>query len=143
MKTILVAEDESDVRRSLGVALACDGFNVEFAENGEEVLERARSGESDFALIVLDVRMPRKDGLKTLQEVQRIRPDIPVIMLSGAYSPVIVVTAMNAGAIDFLSKPVHHGELSKAIRRALQIPGGDRLEVQVRCPASSSPSYQA
>lgn len=125
MNTILVADDDADVRSSL-CALGGDGYHPEFVGNGDDVLERVQFRESDFALILLDVRMLRKDVLETLQEVRRIRPEIPVIMRAGDSSPVNLVTLMNAGVIDFLPKPVHHEELLRVIRKALQITGNDQ-----------------
>jgi two-component system response regulator AtoC len=120
MNTILVADDEPEVRNYLGVALSCQGFNVEFAQNGEEVLSYLTSTPAvDVSVLVLDVVMPSKDGLETLKDVRRIRPELPVIMLSGAVSPINIVTAMKTGACDFLPKPVNHEDLRKAIYRAL------------------------
>src|SRR5258706_692982 len=63
--------------------------------------------------------MPFKDGLEALREIHGLEPSLPVIMLSGASSPLNIVTAMKNGAIDFLPKPVSHEELCKAIEKAL------------------------
>ena len=65
MHTILVAEDEPEVRNYLGLALSCQGYNVEFAQNGEEVMSYlSNPGQSDISLLLLDIVMPCKDGLK-------------------------------------------------------------------------------
>jgi len=123
MNTILVADDESEIRSYLGAALGSQGFRVEYADNGADVLERIRpnsdSEEAEVALILLDILMPDKDGLETLEELRRIRPDVPVIMLSGASSPGNIVTAMKGGAIDFLAKPVSYHDLAAAIQKVL------------------------
>jgi two-component system response regulator AtoC len=123
MNTILVADDESEIRSYLGAALGSQGFRVEYADNGADVLERIRpnsdSEECEVALILLDILMPDKDGLETLEELRRIRPDVPVIMLSGASSPGNIVTAMKGGAIDFLAKPVSYHDLAAAIQKVL------------------------
>jgi two-component system response regulator AtoC len=123
MNTILVADDESEIRSYLGTALGCQGYRVEFADNGEDVLARLRpENQRDRAgvdLVLLDILMPHKDGLQTLEQLRRICPDIPVIMLSGATAPVKIVTAMKNGAVDFLAKPVSYQELSKAIQKVL------------------------
>ena len=124
MTTILVADDEPDVRRYLGVALGCDGYQVEFAENGNEVLERIRRGGSEVALILLDILMPYRDGLETLEELRRIRPNVPVIVLSGASSSANIVKAMRGGAVDFLPKPMSHEDLSGAVQKALPLAQG-------------------
>jgi two-component system, NtrC family, response regulator AtoC len=117
--TILVAEDEPEVRSYLSVALSCRGYNVEFAQNGEEALEYLRLDHNRPALVLMDILMPCKDGLETLREMRTLRPDLPVIMLSGASSSSNIVTAMKSGAVDFLSKPLSHDDLRKAIEKAL------------------------
>src|SRR5579864_2308180 len=106
MKTILIAEDEPEVRNYLRLALTCRGYEVEFAQNGEEAVQQVRGGQDRFSLMLLDILMPHKDGLETLREVKGISPDLPVIMLSGASAPGNIVTAMKSGAKDFLAKPV-------------------------------------
>ena len=116
--TILVADDEPEVRNYLGTALGCQGFHVEFAENGLEALECARQ-DSELDLVLLDILMPRKDGLETLAELRTLRPGVPVIMLSGATSTTNIVTAMRRGAVDFLPKPVSPQDLCDAIERAM------------------------
>lgn len=123
MNTILVADDESEIRSYLGSALCSQGYQVEFADNGEDVLERVRPNNdpnsADVALVLLDILMPDKDGLQTLEELRRIRPEVPVIMLSGASSPGNIVTAMKSGAIDFLAKPVSYRDLAAAVQKVL------------------------
>jgi two-component system response regulator AtoC len=118
MKTILIAEDEPEVRDYLRLALTCRGYDVEFAQDGEEAVRYVRNGRR-FSLVLLDILMPHKDGLETLREVRGICPELPVIMLSGASAPVNIVTAMNSGARDFLAKPVGHEELYRAIDKAI------------------------
>jgi two-component system, NtrC family, response regulator AtoC len=123
METILVADDESEIRSYLGAALGSQGFRVEFADNGANVLERVRPNNhqesTDVSLILLDILMPERDGLQTLEELQRIRPEVPVIILSGASSPGNIVNAMKGGAIDFLAKPVSYHDLAAAIQKVL------------------------
>ncbi len=119
MNTILVAEDEPEVRNYLGLALSCEGYRVEFAQNGEEVVQCLSSGSSNVSLLLLDLIMPIKNGFETLQEVRRGWPNLPVVTLSGSCTPANVATVMKGGASDFLSKPVGHADLLKAIRAAL------------------------
>jgi two-component system response regulator AtoC len=131
MNTILVADDESEMRSYLGAALGSQGYRVEFADNGNDVLERVRPSNdpdgAEVALILLDILMPDRDGLETLEELRRIRPEVPVIMLSGASSAGNIVTAMKGGAIDFLAKPVSYHDLAAAIQKVL--PAGDNAPV--------------
>jgi two-component system, NtrC family, response regulator AtoC len=119
METILVAEDEPEVRNYLGLALNCQGYEVEFAQNGEEVLNFLEKDAAKVSLLLLDLIMPYKDGFETLQEVRRGWPGLPVITLSGSCTPANVASVMKAGALDFLSKPVAHEDLLSAIESAL------------------------
>ncbi|HVO96548.1 MAG TPA: sigma-54 dependent transcriptional regulator [Bryobacteraceae bacterium] len=122
MKTILIAEDEPEVRNYLRLALTCRGYEVEFAQNGDEAVRYVQNGRDRFSLALLDILMPQKDGLEALREIRDICPSLPVVMLSGASAPANIVIAMKYGASDFLSKPVGHDELCRVIERALPVP---------------------
>jgi two-component system response regulator AtoC len=117
--TILVGEDELEVRAYLEMALKCLGYSVELAEDGEEVLSHLRSARSGISAVLLDLMMPQRDGMDVLQEIRHIAPNLPVIIVSGANSTLNVVTAMKSGATDFLCKPVTHDELRRALSKAL------------------------
>jgi two-component system, NtrC family, response regulator AtoC len=119
MQTILVAEDEADIRNYLKLALGCYGFNVDFAENGDEVVSSLLKKHGSYDLLLLDIFMPCQDGLETLKEVRRLYPELPVIMMSVASSPGNVVAAMGNGANSFLAKPISHEDLRKEIERVL------------------------
>src|ERR1022692_1222207 len=123
-RTILVGEDEMEVRGYLEMALKCLGYSVELAQDGDEVLSCLQS-RSDIAAVLLDVIMPNRDGIDTLREIRRINPILPVIIVSGASSTLNVVTAMKTGATDFLCKPVAHDDLRKAVAHALEVKGAD------------------
>ncbi len=116
--TILVADDELEVRNYLEMALRCHGYAVEFAENGCEVMDSLRDSRNVSA-VLLDVIMPRKDGFQTLREIRQSDRDLPVILLSGAFSPCQVVEAMKSGASDCLAKPISHEELCGALQKVL------------------------
>jgi len=119
--TILVAEDELELRAYLKVALDCLGYDVELVQDGDEALEFLQSSPGSVSAVLLDFIMPNRDGIETLREIRQLYPDLPVIMLSGAPSPLNIVTAMKSGATDFLCKPVTHEDLRKAITRALDV----------------------
>ncbi|MCC6586627.1 MAG: sigma-54-dependent Fis family transcriptional regulator [Bryobacterales bacterium] len=118
-ETILVVEDEPEVRSYIEVLLRCQGYNVQNTENGEEALEYLDNFGSNVSLVLMDVVMPRKNGLATLQQLRRSHKNLPVVMLSGASSTPTIVEAMKGGASDFLAKPVSHTELVEAIEKAL------------------------
>src|SRR5579872_4070315 len=117
--TILVAEDEPEVRGYFETALRCFGYAVELAQDGDEALARLQMPGSEVAAVLLDLMMPRRDGLETLSEIRALNSRLPVIVVSEAASTVNAVAAMKYGATDFLGKPVAHQELRDAICRAL------------------------
>jgi two-component system response regulator AtoC len=117
---ILVAEDDPEVWNYLNLSLRCRGYSVTHAEDGEEVLSHLKGSDGgDVSLVLLDVMMPRKDGIETLREIRQFEKNLPVIMLSGASSPTTIVEAMKCGANDFLAKPVGNEQLMDAIQRTL------------------------
>jgi two-component system response regulator AtoC len=118
-RTILVGEDELEVRSYLEMALRCHGYSIESAQDGEEVLACLDRERDKISLVLLDIMMPRKDGLETLRDIRRLDRDLPIIMLSGASSPLKVVEAMKSGATDFIPKPVSHEDLCDAIEKAV------------------------
>src|SRR5690348_8722098 len=101
-RTILVAEDELEVRGYLEMALKCLGYSVSLAQDGNEVLDCLQSVRKEFDAVLLDVMMPNRDGIDTLREIRRMDTNIPVIIVSGASSPLNIVTAMKNGGTDFL-----------------------------------------
>jgi len=120
-RTILLGEDELEVRSYLEMALRCHGYSIESAQDGEEVLAFLEREREKISLVLLDIMMPRKDGLETLRDIRRVDQDLPVVMLSGASSPLKVVEAMKSGATDFIPKPVSHEDLCDAIEKALGV----------------------
>jgi two-component system response regulator AtoC len=138
-RTILVAEDELEVRGYLETALKCLGYSVELAQDGNEVLECLESSRTEFAAVLLDIMMPNRDGIDTLREIRRTDPNLPVIVVSGAASPLNIVTAMKNGGTDFLCKPVAHEDLRKAISRALETKGAEYMPP----PRSAAPVTRA
>lgn len=118
-KAILLADDEVEIREYIKTALHCRGYAVQTVPDGEEALECLRRGDEKFSLVLLDVLMPRKNGLETLRYIRQYDHELPVIMLSCASSAMTVVEAMKSGAVDFLSKPISHEDLGNAVERVL------------------------
>ncbi|MBZ5582675.1 MAG: sigma-54 dependent transcriptional regulator [Acidobacteriia bacterium] len=118
--TILVGEDDPEVRHYLEIALKCQGYSVSLAEDGEEVLERLRANDPPVSAVLLDIFMPRRDGFETLREIRRMHSDVPVIMISGTSEPSKVVEAVKKGAQAFLGKPVNPTDLRNALKAALE-----------------------
>ncbi len=116
---ILIAEDEAEIRDYLQLALRRPNFVIDFAENGEEVMNSLAQGPRLPELLIMDVAMPRKDGITTLRDIRQRHPELPIIMLSGLSSTVNIVDAMKSGANDFLTKPVSHEALRHAVDQLL------------------------
>jgi two-component system response regulator AtoC len=119
-RTILLAEDDLEVRSYLETALRYQGYSVEVAQDGEEALACFHGRQTPISAIVLDVIMPRMDGIDALKEIRRFNRDLPVIMISGASSPEHVAEAMKCGANDFIAKPIHPADLRKALKAAAE-----------------------
>lgn len=132
---ILIADDEPEIREYLQMALRCRGYDlVEIVPDGEEALERLEHGHERFSLVLLDVLMPRKNGLETLRQIRQLDPDLPVIMLSCASSAGTVVEAMKSGATDFLSKAISHEDFRIAVEKALaerSMPGSTSADIAI------------
>ena len=127
MTRILIAEDEPEVRNYLGIALNCQGYEVELVENGQEAIDYLENHSENISLLLLDLMMPLKDGFETLKEVRRGWPAMPVITLSGSCTRANVASVLKGGALDFLSKPIAHDELFQAIQSALSGPRAGRV----------------
>jgi len=115
-RTILIAEDEEKIRRILEVNLQ-DQFRVLLAREGEEALRLFE--ENEVNLILTDLKMPGKDGLRLLHDVKRLRPDIPVILITAYGTIESAVSAMKEGATDYLLKPIKMEEVQWVIQRVL------------------------
>jgi DNA-binding response OmpR family regulator len=104
-KTILVVDDEADIRQSVGRILRNKGFEVWLAEDGEQALNVLRSWE-DFDLVILDVMMPKLDGFEVLKNLRKnLRSNIPVIMLTARSTEMDVADGYVKGADFYLTKP--------------------------------------
>jgi DNA-binding NtrC family response regulator len=119
MTTVLIAEDEPEVRSYLGLALTCEGYKVEFAEDGSEVVRFLENNVNKVSVLLLDLLMPRKNGFTTLKEVRKAWPSLPVITISGMCTSANIASIMNDGAFDFLAKPIGHRELLQAVQSAI------------------------
>jgi two-component system, NtrC family, response regulator AtoC len=117
---ILIVEDEPEVRDYLSLALKQQGFATDFAEDGEEAINALQQPGSEFGAMLLDIIMPRKDGLDTLREVRQMRPNLPVVMLSGSCSTAHIIQAMKSGANDFLQKPISLDDLGSTLSKILK-----------------------
>lgn len=124
--TILIVDDEKNIREGLAADFEMDGYNVKVAENGKVALDLISKGDID--LVITDLRMPGGvSGDDVLRHVTRETPGIPVIVLTGHGSIDEAVKAMQNGAFNFLTKPLNLEQLEITVKRALQ---GRELKIQ-------------
>jgi two-component system, OmpR family, response regulator MprA len=125
---ILVVDDEPAVRESLRRALELEGYTVELAGDGIEALERFGSnGEPDA--VILDILMPRMDGLETCRRLRREGHRVPVLMLTAREEVENRVAGLDAGADDYVTKPFALEELLARMRALLRRTSGGSGEV--------------
>jgi two-component system response regulator MprA len=116
---VLVVDDERAVRDSLRRALELEGYDVELATDGEEALERlAQNGEPDA--VVLDILMPKMDGLEVCRRLRREGHRLPVLMLTARDEVENRVAGLDAGADDYVTKPFALEELLARLRALLR-----------------------
>lgn len=132
--TILVVDDEPQIRRVMRTSLTGEGYTVLEARSGEEALETLRSEHPD--LVLLDINMPGISGLETCREI-RSNSDVPIIMLTVRNTEKDKVRALDAGADDYVVKPFGVEELLARIRAALR-----RAAAAEPVPPFASPELQ-
>lgn len=115
---ILVVDDEEIVIRSCLRILGDGDYEVEAVQSGWEALKRI--DESHFDVVILDIMMPKMDGLEVLQRVKESHPDLEVVMVTGLSQIETAVKAMKLGAFDYLPKPFDPDELKLVVARALE-----------------------
>jgi DNA-binding response OmpR family regulator len=117
---ILLADDEQSIQTLLSFPLRKDGYDVTTASDGREAL--ARFNESRFDLVVLDVMMPRMDGLEVCRRI-RARHNVPIIMLTAKAEEIDKVLGLELGADDYITKPFSLREFRSRVRAALRRAG--------------------
>ena len=114
--SILIADDDVDIRHMLSLSLETEGYAVEAFESGEQVLRRVGEGPP-ASLMILDLLMPGIDGLETLRRLRKQNEGLPVLVLSCQTSPDVIVEALQSGASDYLIKPFATDKLYNRINR--------------------------
>jgi len=119
MNKILIIEDEAAIRRVLSKIIGEENkeYEVTEAEDGLEGIELIKN--NDYDLVLCDIKMPKMDGVEVLEKTQKIKPEIPFIMISGHGDLDMAVATMRIGAFDYISKPPDLNRLLNAIRNAL------------------------
>ena len=126
MPKILIIEDEAAIRRVLVKILSeeNDTYEVKEAEDGLQGIDLIK--KEDFDLVLCDIKMPKMDGVEVLEAAKKIKPEIPMVMISGHGDLDTAVNTMRLGAFDYISKPPDLNRLLNTVRIAL-----DRKELVV------------
>ncbi len=119
MSRILIIEDEAAIRRVLTKILSeeSDSYIVEDAEDGIQGFEKIKN--NDYDLVLCDIKMPKMDGVEVLEAVKKIKPEIPMVMISGHGDMETAIQTMRLGAFDYISKPPDLNRLLNTVRNAL------------------------
>ena len=119
MAKILIIEDEATIRRVLNKILSeeNDSYQVEEAEDGLIGMEKIKN--TDYDLILCDIKMPKMDGVEVLEATKKIKPEIPIVMISGHGDMETAINTMRMGAFDYISKPPDLNRLLNTVRNAL------------------------
>ncbi|MFN7955675.1 MAG: sigma-54 dependent transcriptional regulator [bacterium] len=139
--SILIVDDETIVRQSLADWFRQDGYDVQTAQNGKEALRLLADRPADIAFV--DIKMPGMDGLTLQGRLAEAQPDLTVIVMTAYASVESAVTALKAGAYDYITKPFDPEELSLLVRRAAEHRSlrteNQRLKEQLEAVVSPAP----
>ncbi|HLN61406.1 MAG TPA: response regulator [Symbiobacteriaceae bacterium] len=130
MKSILVVDDEKNIRLTLGQALETAGYSVAVAIDGEHGLAKAQ--EISPHLVLLDMKLPGMDGIEVLRRLRTTNPNVPVVMITAHGTVETAVEAMKLGAVDYLRKPFTPEEIRALVSKVL-----DRQTLETERPADS------
>ncbi len=126
MSKILLIEDEAAIRRVLKKIISEENNNYEVEEAEDGLIGVNMITKFDYDLILCDIKMPKMDGVEVLEKVKKLKPEIPIVMLSGHGDLDTAVNTMRLGAFDYISKPPDLNRLLNTVRNAL-----DRKELVV------------
>ena len=119
---ILFVDDEEEIGYLASQMLQKAGYSVTMETDSQEALERFRDRPEDFDLVVTDQAMPKLYGVKLAEEILKIRPGIPIILISGFADSITLESVQEKGIRDYIMKPLAGPELAQAIRHALDAP---------------------
>ncbi|MBK8627240.1 MAG: sigma-54-dependent Fis family transcriptional regulator [Saprospiraceae bacterium] len=117
MAKILIVDDDKSIRKTLRDILEFEKYEIDEAADGLECIVKIK--QSSFDIIIMDVKMPRMDGMEAIEKIQNISPDTPVVMISGHGNIDTAVEAVKKGAFDFIQKPPDLNRLLITLRNAL------------------------
>ena len=116
--SILIVEDEKSIRDVLSLNLQMDGYSTRLIDNGADAIDFI--GEENVDLVLMDVMLPKVNGLEATKRIKYMRPDLPIIVLSALGQSIDRVKGLKAGADDYVNKPFNYEELLLRIEKQLQ-----------------------
>src|SRR5688572_15424214 len=119
MARILVVDDQEMMRDSLAANLAREGHEVIATHDGTVAVTRLE-GSARFDLLITDLKMPKMTGIELLAEAKRVRPDMPVVLMTAFATVQTAVEAMKLGAYDYIQKPFDGDEIKHLVDRTLE-----------------------
>lgn len=117
-KTILLVDDEADLREVLDISLSDSGYNVLTAENSTQALNILN--DNDIPVVITDIKMPGIDGIELLRKIKSKNPETEVIMLTGHGDLELAIKSLKHEATDFITKPINDDALEMALQRAFE-----------------------
>jgi DNA-binding NtrC family response regulator len=115
---ILVVDDEDIVLESCQAVFELEGFEAILVPSADKALEAVKN--DDFDILLIDVKMPKKDGMYLMRKIKEKCPNIPIIIMSGYYTTETIEEAFKMGAATFITKPFEPDELVKIVRQVIK-----------------------
>jgi two-component system response regulator AtoC len=140
--TVLLVDDEPNLRRILSAVLARDGYNIIIADGGRDAIKKAKQ-QPRLDLLVTDFLMPDMNGLQVLEAIRKQHPDLRALVISGHGTVRSAVEAMRLGAFDFLTKPFEVEQVREIVERALRATGPVAAPVASVATAPAAPRAAA
>ena len=116
-KRILICDDEEGIRESLKLILS-DNYDLILTEDGEQCLNCIKNSK-DIGLVLIDIKMPKLNGLEVLQQIKEQRPDLKVIVITGYKSVETATEAVRLGASGYIVKPFKSDEIIATVKKNL------------------------
>ena len=117
-RRILIVDDEEGIRESFKLILA-DSYSLIFAMSGPDAMEKVN--KEAFDLVLLDIKMPKMNGLDLLKEIKKARPGLPVMIVTGYQSVEMAQEAIRNGAADYIPKPFEPKQIQDAVKNTIKI----------------------
>ena len=116
-RTVLICDDEEGIRESFKLILS-DTYNLRFVNNGLQAVELLKSFSPDA--VILDIKIPKINGMEVLKQIKKLKPNLPIIIVTGYQSVEMAQEAIKNGAADYIPKPFESKQILKSIESILK-----------------------